>query len=287
MYIVGGRAASKNGLLCGALLAAGPDSAVSHRAAAELHGFMDGPSPVEISAPRSRANPRGVHVHRPRVLAPDVVEREGLRVTTPARTLVDLCAVLSASHVARLFHEAEVLRLVARSELREVLDRSQGRRGIGKLRRFALVEAHVTRSQLERRFVSLVAAAGMPAPRTNENLLVAGHWFEVDAYWPDERVAVELDSWQFHRTRERFESDRLRDSVLISAGWHPLRFTWRRLRDDPEGVIDAVRAVLDASGPRLVSHRRITQPTSLGAPLAPGLPSTDGRSSARRAPDRL
>lgn len=227
-----------------ALLAAGPGSAVSHRSAAFVHDLLGSEPALSISAPRSRGGLGDVTVHRPRSLQGDVVECRGLRVTTPARTLVDLCAVLSASHVAALCHEAEVLRLVTKAELRAILDRSHGRRGISKLRKIAASDLPATRSELERRFLKLIASAGLPAPRTNERLLISGRWFEFDAHWPGERIAVELDGWQFHRTRERFESDRARDVLLTAAGWTPLRFTWRRISDDGPNVIRALQSVL-------------------------------------------
>jgi very-short-patch-repair endonuclease len=249
VYLVGWNDTTKEGLLTGALLAAGPTSAVSHRAAAELWSLMPGPSPVELSASRSHKSLRGVIVHRPRTLQDDVVEHRGLRVTTPARTLVDLCASLDASHVARLCNEAYILRLVTRTELADMLDRSYGRRGISKLRRFAREEGRPTKTQLEQRFVKLVADAGLPAPRTNEKLWIDGRERELDAHWPDLKLAVELDSWTFHGVRKSFESDRERDVGFVIDGWRVVRFTWARLRDDRSGVVRDIERLIGRSGP--------------------------------------
>lgn len=244
VYVVAWHDKSKDGLLTGALLAAGPESAVSHRAAAELWGFMDGPSPVEVSAPRARKHISGVILHRPRSLADDVVEHRGLRVTTPARTLVDLCSSLNASHVARLANEAFILRIVTREDLAEVLERSYGRRGINKLRRFAREEGRPTRSQLEQRFVKLVTDAGLSAPRMNENLWIDGRMRELDAHWPDLKLAVELDSWKIHGVKDHFESDRERDVGFVIDGWRVVRFTWARMRDDRTGVIRDLKRLI-------------------------------------------
>jgi very-short-patch-repair endonuclease len=249
VYLVGWHDTTKEGLLAGALLAAGPESAVSHRAAAELWSLMPGPTPVELSALRSHKRLRGVIVHRPRSLDDDVVEHRGLRVTTPARTLVDLCSSLSASHVARLATEAQIQRLVTRAELAEILDRSYGRRGTEKLKRFVRDETSPTRSQLEKRFVRLVSRAGLPTPRTNEHLWIGGRYREVDAHWPAVKLAVELDSFKVHGVRDHFESDRERDVDFVIDGWRVVRFTWARLRDDPNGVIRDVELLIGRPGP--------------------------------------
>ena len=248
VFGVGHLPTNNKGRLMAALLAAGPGSAVSHRAAAHLWGFEDGPTPPEISAMRSRGTLSGIIIHRPRSLDEDVVEHEGLQVTTPARTLVDLCSSLSANHVARLCTEAQIQRLVTRSELAEMLDRSYGRRGINKLKRFAREETPPTRSQLERRFVRLVANAGLPAPRTNETLLIGGRYREVDAHWPDHKLAVELDSYKIHGVRDHFESDRERDVDFVIDGWRVVRFTWARLRDDRAAVIRDLEQLLEGHG---------------------------------------
>jgi very-short-patch-repair endonuclease len=159
--------------------------------------------------------------------------------------------------VARLCEEAYILRLVRREELAEVLDRSYGRRGINKLRRFAREEGRPTRSQLEKRFVKLVADAGLPAPRTNEKLWIDGRLRELDAHWPDLRLAVELDSWKIHGVKGHFESDRERDVGFVIDGWRVVRFTWARMRDDRAGVIRDLNRLFARCGPSKQPDRRV------------------------------
>jgi very-short-patch-repair endonuclease len=197
---------------------------------------------------RSRGKLGGVIVHRPRSLENDTVVHDDLRVTTPARTLVDLCSSLSASHVARLCNEAYILRLITREELAEVLNRSYGRRGIYKLRRFVREEGRPTKTQLEQRFVKLIADAGLPAPRTNEKLWIDGRERELDAHWPDLKLAVELDSWTFHGVRDSFESDRERDVGFVIDGWRVVRFTWARMRDYRAAVVRDLEKLIAGSG---------------------------------------
>ena len=72
--------------------------------------------------------------------------------------------------------------------------------------------------------------------------------FEADFVFPEQRVLVETDSWQHHRSRDSFERDRRRDAVHAAAGWRTLRFTWRQIEDEPQTVAAAVRAVLAYRG---------------------------------------
>jgi len=100
--------------------------------------------------------------------------------------------------------------------------------------------AEDTRSELEHRFLELCRAAGLPRPAVNA--VIAG--YEVDALWPSARVVVELDGYAFHRTREAFERDRVRDGALQLAGYRVLRVTHRRLERDAAAIVDVVRSLL-------------------------------------------
>ena len=97
-----------------------------------------------------------------------------------------------------------------------------------------------TRSDLERRFLRLCRDAGLPRPAVN--VPVAG--VEVDFLWPEARLVVELDGFEFHRERAAFERDRRRDAILQRAGYRVLRITHRRLTEEPEAVISDLRALL-------------------------------------------
>jgi uncharacterized protein DUF559 len=87
-----------------------------------------------------------------------------------------------------------------------------------------------------------VAATGSPGPPSNS--LISG--LEVDASWPGRRLVVELDGWQYHRTRDAFERDRTRDARLAMAGYQVLRLTWRRLDEEPAEVASSLRTLLNS-----------------------------------------
>ncbi len=68
--------------------------------------------------------------------------------------------------------------------------------------------------------------------------------FEVDAYWPDHHLIVELDGYETHGTRQAFEGDRERDAALLLAGYRVVRITWRQLTREPETVVGRLRRLL-------------------------------------------
>lgn len=217
-----------------AVLACGPDAAISHRSAAELHGFLDARSaaPVDVLVPwNSRRRPAGVNARRTRRLDPaEVSSREGVPVTTPLRTIVDLAGLATAAELERAVARAERAGLLDARDLDPLPSRYARRAGAARLR--ALLAnvggPRLTRSEAERRFLDLVRRARLPPPQANA--VVAG--FEVDFLWPDHRIAVEVDGYRFHGSRARFESDRRRSAQLASAGIQVIPLTWRQIVDD-------------------------------------------------------
>jgi very-short-patch-repair endonuclease len=147
----------------------------------------------------------------------------------------------------RAFHEAEVREVTDRVSLPVLLERYPGRRGAKNLR--ALLDApepaSITRNDFEEAFVALVDQYGLRRPRMNADLAIRGRFFEIDALWEPERVAVELDSRTIHGTRKKFESDRLRDRMLVAEGWRAIRVTWRQLRDEPAEIAADLRSALE------------------------------------------
>jgi len=231
-----------------ALLSVGADAVLSHATAGARRRIITPlGGPIHVTVPRDGPRSRpGVVVHRVRRLdAEDVGIADGLRVTTAARTLLDLAALMSPRDLRWAVEEARVQRLVTDTQLRDVLARHPGRRGAARLA--ALVDHDTghplrTRSEAERRLLDLIAAARLPRPATN--VRVAG--FEVDAFWPAERLAAEVDGFAFHGTREAFERDRRRDARLHAAGIRVLRLTWRMITDEQPATAALIAAALAA-----------------------------------------
>ena len=176
-----------------------------------------------------RAGPAGVTVHRTRILAPqDVTVRDGIPVTSVARTLLDLAAVLRPPDLEVAIDRAERSGLFDLDAVVDVLSRANGRKGARTLRQVvAAYRMSTQKSVLEVAFKELIGSAPRIGAPTF-NALVEGETgtHEVDAYWPEHRLAVQLDGFEFHRTRRDRERDAASDADLELAGHRVMRLTW-------------------------------------------------------------
>jgi hypothetical protein len=157
----------------------------------------------------------------------DFTRCDGIPVTTVARTLLDLAGVASARELARAVDTAERLDRFDLGTVEDLLARARGRRGAAALRRaIAGWQRRHTRSELEDRFTELVAGSALPPP--NLNVLLDGEQshHEVDAFWPLQRLVVQLDGFAYHRTRRDRERDAAMDADLELAGLRVVRLTW-------------------------------------------------------------
>jgi very-short-patch-repair endonuclease len=145
--------------------------------------------------------------------------RNGIAVTTPARTLADLRRVATPDDFARAIRQAEVLGLPIGDQV---------------------VATDLTRSELERRFLRLCRRHRLPTPGVN----VRVGPFIVDFLWRDKRLIAETDGYRFHRGRSAFEGDRARDVVLKLRGYEVVRFTHRQVVDEPSRVARTLRVLL-------------------------------------------
>jgi very-short-patch-repair endonuclease len=101
-----------------------------------------------------------------------------------------------------------------------------------------------TRSELEDRFLALVARENLPRPEVNAAVELGRGTIYPDFVWRSARLAVELDGYRAHGTRHSFEADRERDRLLQAAGWRVIRITWRQLRDHPAAIAADLRRLL-------------------------------------------
>lgn len=172
--------------------------------------------------------------------------RDGIPVTTLARTLFDFAEVASYDELKKAAEEADRLKILRLRELEAVCERGYGRRALRPVRRL-LAELGAPaegRSPLEIRFAEFLREHRIPPPVQNVHVL--DH--EVDALWPDAKLVVELDSWEHHGHRAAFERDRARDPKLLLAGYRTIRITHRRLDSEAEQVAEELRALLYSPG---------------------------------------
>ncbi|HKH65227.1 MAG TPA: type IV toxin-antitoxin system AbiEi family antitoxin domain-containing protein [Solirubrobacterales bacterium] len=217
----------------------------SHGSAAYLWGlYRYAPERIDVTAPIRRRAKREFVVHFSSILAAeDRREGEGIPVTSVARTLLDLAIRATPQRLERRLERAEELGLLDLHEVEDVLDRAGGHRGRGRLRRaLALYQPDpaFTRSRFEKQFRRLVIRAGISAPSMNFN----AHGYELDAYWPELRFAVELDLFETHGTRAAFERDRLRHEELKLVGIEMIRVTKPRLDAEPDAVLRNLATLL-------------------------------------------
>ena len=163
----------------------------------------------------------------------------GLRITSIARTICDLAATESARDTELAFQEALYRDIVTARALGKVLEHEPTRGGAPVIR--ALIEdPRLTRSERERLLLGLIEAAQLPPPLTN----IPVHGYNVDVFWPSNKLVVEFDGWGAHGHRLAFERDRKRDQVLVAAGIRVLRITDRQLKHEPIAVVARIAQAL-------------------------------------------
>jgi hypothetical protein len=231
-----------------AVLSAGPSAVLSHRSAASLWGILPSMSILPEVTKATRCHPRsGLRAHCAKLRRDEITRHNGIPVTSPPRTMVDIAALATTTQLETAFNELEVRGITDALSIPDLLDRYPRRRGSSKLKALLADEGVVrgiTRKELEARFAALVATTDLPRPQRNVNLAVGERFVEVDCLWRAQRLIVELDGGFVHGTWRTSERDREKDRLLMVEGWRVVRVTWRHLRDDAPAVIADLRGLL-------------------------------------------
>ena len=221
----------------------------SHQSAAATWGIdlaRDGEQlHVTVARGRSRARRAGVRVHRCDLLPSDVTVREGLPVTSPLRTAVDLARTLPRAEAVAAVDSVLRARLVTLPQLAEAVAALRPSRGRPQCREVLALVDPLSGSVLESLLRVLLDDAGL-RPFETQYAVRAGRTTvgRVDFAWPQARLVVEADGFAFHADRERYRSDRRRGNALVVAGWQVLRFSWEDVTLRPATVVGQVRAAL-------------------------------------------
>ncbi|MFZ1995573.1 MAG: hypothetical protein WAU75_15795 [Solirubrobacteraceae bacterium] len=246
VYSVGHRRLSDRAHLLAALLSLGPRAFLSHRTAAAVHGLRSlNLHEVEVTLPGSGGRAReGLTVHRA-VAEPhrdDVRKRGELRVSSVPRLLIELAGRETAAELERLVTQA-VRRRLLRPDSRDGLDaleaalaRHPRHAGMATLTAVLTVYrcTQSSKSGLERAFDRLLAQhPEIPDPLRNIHIDV----WEIDRFWPEQDLAVELDGRPYHVAAADMERDRIKDAALLRQGITPLRFTDFRVEHDVPGML--------------------------------------------------
>lgn len=217
-----------------ALLACGDQAALSHSTAGALWRLRPTEVlPVEVIVPGERGRKqRNITVHRACLGDGEAMRVDGLRVTTPARTIVDLAARLKGRAMRETVERAQDLNRFHPDEIRAI---APGRRGTKALRDLVDLldpDADNARSHLERLFLEVIRRARLPRPEVNHPI----NGKKRDFVWAAHRLVVEVDGYRYHSTREAMRRDRRRDRELTALGYRPVRFTFEEVAFEPETV---------------------------------------------------
>lgn len=241
VYRVGHRAPSLEAGYAAAVRACGDGALLSGRAAAHLYGLIRGPVPGPEVTVVGKRRVRGVRARQARSLdRRDAMIHRGIPITTVARTLVDLAGQLSGYELARACHEAGVKYRVTPRHVEDVLARRPNAPGARRLRRVLTGEERVTLSKLERRFLDLLTAEGLPLPVTNRP--AGGR--RVDCRWSTPPLTIELDSYTYHRSRHAWEQDRRREREAYARGDEFRRYTYGDVYEEPRLMLTELRRLL-------------------------------------------
>ena len=243
VYAVGSPDSSSHGRWMAAVLCCGKGAVLSHFSAAALLGLRERePAVTDVTIGRGAdLRPSGVRVHRRAPLSDDDVGVfDGIPVTSPVRTLIDLAAKLGAPRVEAAVNAADKLDLVDPESLREALEHRPGVPGVRALRRVLDRRTFVlTDSELERRFARIARRAGLPTAET-------GVWlngWKVDFFWRELGLVVETDGLRYHRTAAQQSRDLRRDHTHERAGLRTVRFSHAQVRHDPGVVIETLAEI--------------------------------------------
>lgn len=262
VFVVAGSPATWRQRLLVAVKAAGDDAAACLSAAAYMANIRTGVRrqiEILVEGPTRSGGSVADRVHRTDFLPPQhTVLIDGIRCTSPARTVMDLCGRKPFTRVSALDQLDRARRLVNNAllagvtahELRTVIAESaaRGRNGCGVLREVVedICPSHVpTESELEDLLLAVLASAGLPLPCRQREI---GGTFaplgRFDFYYPEYRLVLECDSHKFHAGWAQQERDRERDFELAKLGIRVLRPTWRLLTREPQLVVAAIRSQL-------------------------------------------
>jgi hypothetical protein len=214
---------SMRGRLLAALLAGGDGAALCHASALIPYGLRTAVVTVDVVTAGRRADETQLRFHRLDLADCEITRRDGLRVTTIERALLDIAA--TGADIRRLAHEAIARRLTTQGRLAKLAARHRGERGAPALRQVA-GEPH-TRSDSERRFLRFLGDNGFPPPLANHPIGP----YTADFFWPQFGLVVEIDE-NGHRTELAFEEDRARDRHYAGRGLRAMRVTDAALRDE-------------------------------------------------------
>jgi very-short-patch-repair endonuclease len=260
VYSLGSAAMTALERASAAVLACGAGAALSHESALALWGLSDRwQQRMHVTVPGDIRRP-GILIHRsPSLTSKDTRRHQGIRVTSPARTVLDCAPRLSKKRLTRIVNDGLREGLLKPGALEDVALRFPLHRGHKHL--IPLLDSPKnsapTRSEFEDGFIVFCANHNLPRPKINTR--VGKH--EVDAYFEAEGLIVELDGWDFHKDKASFERDRTRDADALAAGLPTVRITWDRMTLSAAPEAARLRKILASASAAAARRREPGRPT--------------------------
>ena len=219
----------------GAVLLAGELAWASHATSSRFWRYpgYEGEELLELTTPlEKRVRQKGVVVHRSRIIDErDLRVVRGVPCMSPSRTVVDLSARLSVDRLGKLVDDGLRRRILTVSgldhEARRFTRIAPGRspKTLEAVLADRIPGYHATGSDLEQDVYDAIVNGGLPAPIRQYKVVVKGEPYYIDMAYPEQRIAIEADGFDFHAPRTVFDSDRIRQNDLVNLKWHVLRFT--------------------------------------------------------------
>ena len=225
-----------------ALMLADPDAVVTGHAAAQLSFWPQLPVNRVTAAVRRarRAAPPGFSFVKRDIPPELIVQRNGIRLTSPALTALDLCDDVGGEAIDHALRR----NMTTLVHLHEALELTARRSGNRRRRQLLLDSRDEPWSEAERRCHRLLRASGISGWRANLPIEIDNQSYFVDVGFKRLKLALEIDGREYHIGVEVFEIDRWRQNRMVLDGWMVLRFTWRMLEDHPDEVVEMIRCAL-------------------------------------------
>lgn len=233
---VAGRVEQASDAILISLLRAGPGAVIGYESAASLLGWdlRVAPSEVKVIVPAER---RGQANYRTQ-LGPDEVTLLGVvPVTTPVRTALDIASTAPFVDAVVAVDSGMRLRQLEVESLRRLFDASH-LPGVQAARKVLRAADPMSGSVPETEARLLFAEAGIPMPVAQHPIRRRGRFMaRVDFAWPQLRLVVEIDGFEYHSAGGDFQNDRTKQNAVQLGGWLVLRFTVADIRLRPHQVV--------------------------------------------------
>lgn len=224
----------------GAWLWSGRNGVIAGRAAAALHGalWIDARTPIEMIWRNGRPPP-GVVVRNERIEPDEIVEVDGIPVTTPARTAFDLARHLPRDVAVRHLDALARATGITACDAFALADRYPRARGLRRSQVALDLMDPGAQSPKETWLRLLLIDAGLPAPRTQIRITDGFNEAFIDMGYDEPRVGLDYDGQQHSSDRERYVYDIGRAELIEREGWidihvvaeHSRRFILHRVSE--------------------------------------------------------